>query len=102
MASDVPQMLLGDPYGLRESSNLTGNAVEFTERGDRIAVEARAEMGGELIVAVEDTGHGISPDAEAVLFEPFSQGDVSTTQVALDSASRSPRGSREPSARTSS
>ena len=79
VASDVPQMLLGDPYGLRQIiSNLTGNAVRFTERG-RIAVEARRD-GGELIVAVEDTGHGISPDAEAVLFEPFSQGDVSTTR----------------------
>ena len=79
VASDVPQMLLGDPYRLRQIiSNLTGNAVRFTERG-RIAVEARRD-GGELIVAVEDTGHGISPDAEAVLFEPFSQGDVSTTR----------------------
>ncbi len=79
VAPDVPPVLLGDPYRLRQIiSNLTGNAVRFTQRG-RIAIDARRD-GDDLVVTVEDTGRGISPSAEARLFEPFSQGDVSTTR----------------------
>ena len=79
VAPDVPPVLLGDPYRLRQIvSNLTGNSVRFTRRG-RIAVDAR-RAGDELVISVEDTGRGISPAAQAGLFEPFSQGDVSTTR----------------------
>ncbi|MEC8511806.1 MAG: ATP-binding protein [Planctomycetota bacterium] len=79
VARGVPRTLLGDPYRVRQIvSNLTGNAVRFTERG-RITVDAQRD-GNELVITVEDTGRGISPAAEANLFEPFSQGDVSTTR----------------------
>lgn len=79
VASDVPPVMLGDPYRLRQIiSNLTGNSVRFTQRG-RIAIDAH-RAGKDLVITVEDTGRGISPAAEARLFEPFNQGDVSTTR----------------------
>jgi len=64
-------------------TNLVGNAVKFTERG---AVAVRADVveespeGTLLRLAVRDTGIGIAPEVQAVLFEPFTQADASTTR----------------------
>ncbi|MFN8642428.1 MAG: ATP-binding protein [Candidatus Binatia bacterium] len=53
--------------------NLVGNAVKFTERG-RIVVSARAALGA-IELTVQDTGIGIAPEAQALIFEPFRQAD---------------------------
>jgi signal transduction histidine kinase/sensor domain CHASE-containing protein/uncharacterized membrane protein len=51
--------------------NLAGNAVKFTERGEvRISVQPR---GDEVVLAVSDTGPGITPADQARLFRPFEQ-----------------------------
>lgn len=70
---------LGDPLRLRQVlNNLISNAIKFTEQG---GVEVRVDRDdGMLIVAVEDTGMGISPDALTRLFNKFEQGDLSTTR----------------------
>ena len=54
--------------------NLVENAVKFTERG-RVALDARRGDGG-VEFRVADTGVGIAPEAQAVIFEPFRQIDV--------------------------
>jgi signal transduction histidine kinase len=54
--------------------NLVGNAVKFTEQG-RVALEATACDGG-VEFRVADTGVGIPPEAQAVIFEPFRQVEV--------------------------
>jgi signal transduction histidine kinase len=54
--------------------NLLSNAAKFTEKG-RIAVEARREQ-GEVLIAVRDTGIGITPAALTRLFHNFSQVDA--------------------------
>lgn len=70
---------LGDPLRLRQVlNNLISNAVKFTEKG---LVEVDVDrQGGLLVIAVRDTGMGISPDALTRLFDKFEQGDLSTTR----------------------
>ncbi|HWI37645.1 MAG TPA: PAS domain-containing protein [Burkholderiales bacterium] len=53
-------------------SNLLNNAAKYTPRGGSIVILARRE-GGELVVAVEDTGRGFPPAMAQKIFEPFSQ-----------------------------
>jgi signal transduction histidine kinase/CheY-like chemotaxis protein/HPt (histidine-containing phosphotransfer) domain-containing protein len=75
--------LLGDPTRVRQILfNLVGNAVKFTERGYvRIAASSRVEGGHALVtLTVEDSGIGMGAAALARLFEPFTQGDSSTTR----------------------
>jgi len=60
-------------------SNLVANAVKFTPKGGEISVAAeRGET--HLTIAVSDTGEGIDPELLAVIFEPFRQGDASSTR----------------------
>ncbi|WP_207476414.1 ATP-binding protein [Arenibaculum pallidiluteum] len=80
----VPHWVCGDPSRLRQVVfNLLGNATKFTARG-RISVSARASRieGGRLRVtlAVSDTGIGITEEQLSRLFQPFAQGDASTTR----------------------
>ena len=58
--------------------NLAGNAIKFTEHGG--VTVAAAHAGGELTVAVADTGSGIRPEHLALLFEPFRQLDNGLTR----------------------
>jgi len=80
----VPQRLRGDPGRLRQVLlNLAGNALKFTEKGEvsvRAKVESLDEAGVEIRFSVKDTGIGISLDAQARLFESFTQVDASTTR----------------------
>lgn len=76
----------GDPTRLRQVlSNLLGNAIKFTPRGEvRLRVTAQPMTPGDArawwCFAVEDTGIGIAPDAIDRLFQRFSQADASTTR----------------------
>ena len=82
--ANVPQWLRGDPMRLRQILlNLIGNALKFTEVG---TVELRVACGstetGRLLleIEVEDTGIGISYEAQQRLFSSFEQADVTTTR----------------------
>jgi CheY-like chemotaxis protein len=73
---------LGDPERLQQVVwNLLTNGVKFTERGGKVALDARHE-GGEIVVRVTDTGQGIDPAFLPHVFEPFCQADASTTRRA--------------------
>ncbi len=52
--------------------NLLSNAVKFTPEGGKVVVRAAAEAAG-ITVAVEDTGIGISPEDQLVVFDEFRQ-----------------------------
>ena len=85
----VPVAVRGDAGRLRQVlTNLAGNAVKFTERGE-VVIEVRparglvgAVAGGacRLEFSVKDTGIGITDDARGRLFTAFTQADASTTR----------------------
>ena len=81
---DVPDALVGDPLRLRQIvMNLVGNAIKFTEHGEvvlRVQAESRRNDNAQLSFSVTDTGIGIPPEKQAVIFEAFSQADSSTTR----------------------
>ena len=87
VAPNVPFLLTGDEFLLRQVlTNLLGNAIKFTDAG---GVQLRVHLkSGEradtprvhLQFFVIDTGIGIPEDAQAKIFESFTQADSSTTR----------------------
>ncbi|MBM6552017.1 ATP-binding protein [Marinomonas ostreistagni] len=81
----LPEVLLeGDRLRLRQVIlNLLGNAIKFSEAGDAVSLSARLEADAgqtHLLVAVQDTGIGISEGLQSRLFQRFKQADTSTTR----------------------
>lgn len=79
--SDLAMHVVGDAVRIRQIlSNLVGNAIKFTARGE-ITVGACYDADRQaLSVTVADTGIGITPDQLERLFEPFVQADLTTTR----------------------
>ena len=74
--------VVGDAYRVRQVlTNLIGNAIKFTDSG-RISVtlQASTDAAGTFRIVVQDTGIGISEEAQAALFKEFSQVDGSNTR----------------------
>jgi two-component system sensor histidine kinase RpfC len=81
---EVPPAVRGDPHYLRQVLiNLAGNAVKFTEHGSvtvHVSAQAETESRVRLKFSIRDTGIGIAPEAQARVFESFTQADQSTTR----------------------
>ncbi len=66
--------ILADERRLKQAIyNLISNAVNFTPAGGRITVSARREDGA-VLFSVVDTGIGIAPEDQALVFEKFARG----------------------------
>ena len=84
----VPVAFCTDPVRLRQIlMNLVGNAVKFTERGEitvSASIQTAHEVGkhahSRLVIAVKDTGIGMSDEQRHRLFRPFEQADSSVTR----------------------
>ncbi len=80
----IPVYLKGDPGRLRQILlNLTGNAMKFTESGEieiSCVVKETREKSCVMYFSITDTGIGIPPDKQGLLFQKFSQADSSTTR----------------------
>ena len=82
---DVPDGLVGDPVRLRQIIvNLVGNAIKFTEQGEidvQVETVSHRDDAVELRISVRDTGIGVPPERQQVIFDSFSQADDSTTRL---------------------
>lgn len=79
IASDFPSSVLGDPTRVRQVvSNLLSNALKFTRFG-RVDVCLTTIVGG-VRLEVRDTGIGIAEDAQARIFQPFTQAGAGITR----------------------
>ena len=81
---EPPEWLTGDPFRIKQILfNLIGNAIKFTDSGKITvnAVMADKQTGlpekADILFTVSDTGMGIHPDQQKVIFSGFHQGDAS-------------------------
>jgi Amt family ammonium transporter len=80
----IPQTIRTDPIRMRQILiNLIGNAIKFTEEG-HICIQVQLTENDQkkplLECKIIDTGIGMSNDQVDHLFEPFTQGDTSTSR----------------------
>ncbi|MBU0799745.1 MAG: response regulator, partial [Alphaproteobacteria bacterium] len=83
----LPRFIVGDPVRLRQVMlNLVGNSIKFTEHGG-VTILVKRDQSGEqrqgivrIRLAVQDTGVGISREAQKNLFNPFAQADSSVSR----------------------
>ena len=84
IAPATPEFVCGDSSRLRQVIvNLVGNAIKFTHRGQvqlEVAPESSVYDDHRLHFVVSDTGVGIPPEKQRLIFQPFSQADSSTTR----------------------
>jgi signal transduction histidine kinase/DNA-binding NarL/FixJ family response regulator/HPt (histidine-containing phosphotransfer) domain-containing protein len=84
IADGIADDLVGDPGRLRQVLvHLLGNGLKFTERG-RVDLEVEPVRSGSgettLRFTIRDTGIGIPSDKQALILEPFTQADGSSTR----------------------
>jgi two-component system, sensor histidine kinase and response regulator len=84
IAAEVPEEICADSVRLRQIIiNLVGNAIKFTERGEvglEVCLDRAAPGQPQLHFAIRDTGIGIAPENQALVFAAFSQADGSTAR----------------------
>jgi two-component system sensor histidine kinase/response regulator len=84
ISPEVPERVVGDGPRLRQVLvNLVGNAIKFTEQGEVVVqVETQSEDAEGVVLGflVADTGIGIPPDKQQLIFEAFAQADSSMTR----------------------
>jgi signal transduction histidine kinase/ligand-binding sensor domain-containing protein/DNA-binding response OmpR family regulator len=83
-APDLARLVRGDALRVRQVLlNLVGNAVKFTQHGEITLTCDVIERTAERVIvalAVRDSGIGMTPEVVARVFDPFTQGDESTTR----------------------
>jgi PAS domain S-box-containing protein len=73
-------LVSGDTDRLRQVIwNLVSNAIKFTPKGGRVTARVR-RVDQNVVITVEDSGVGISPQVLPHVFERFRQGDSSNTR----------------------
>jgi len=84
MEAGIPEQIVGDKMRLQQVlTNLIGNSVKFTEKGEvilRVCKRSEDENSMKMEFSVHDTGIGISQEQHDRLFKAFSQVDSSTTR----------------------
>jgi two-component system sensor histidine kinase/response regulator len=77
-----PLRVMADSRALKQILlNLLSNAVKFTPSGGRVSLDAAAASDGEVVIALTDTGIGITDDDLHRIFEPFRRGNASISRA---------------------
>ncbi|WP_218508392.1 response regulator [Variovorax sp. dw_308] len=80
VAPDAPTSLVSDRQRVEQIlRNLMSNAIKFTDRG-AVRLHAMRGTDGGVRLAVSDSGIGIAPDQQEVIFEAFRQADGTTSR----------------------
>jgi len=83
--NDAPLGAIGDPVRIGQiMTNLLGNAIKFTETGHitlSVSAQERKTQGDYLYsFTIEDTGIGMLPEVQGLIFKKFTQSDSSTSR----------------------
>ncbi len=77
IASNVPHLIKGDAHRIKQIlTNLIGNAIKFTEKGEINLNVSLRELGLnhiEILFELSDTGIGIPEEKQEAVFESFAQ-----------------------------
>ncbi len=80
----IPRTIWGDPFRLKQILlNLLSNAIKFTNKGSVSLISSYTDINEDFVrimITVRDTGIGISPEQQSIIFEEFTQADPSTTR----------------------
>lgn len=80
----IPVQVIGDSNRLQQILlNLVGNSIKFTEKGEislKASLIKKNQNLAEIVFSVIDTGIGISEEKQKIIFDKFSQADISTTR----------------------
>jgi histidine kinase len=79
LAPDLPRILADEDRAVQVLTNLTGNAMQYTSEGGKITISAK-RINSEVLIAVHDTGIGISPEHLARIFDRFYRVDKSRSR----------------------
>jgi signal transduction histidine kinase/DNA-binding NarL/FixJ family response regulator len=84
ISEQVPEHILGDGVRLRQIvTNLTENAIKFTEQGEihvKLDMLEADSTAPQILLTVQDSGIGIPPDRQPAIFDSFTQVDGTTTR----------------------
>lgn len=81
---NLQSFVIGDGHRLTQViSNLVGNAIKFTEKGEvklRVTTERLGNQRVNVRFSISDTGIGMDSETCQRIFQPFTQADASTTR----------------------
>jgi signal transduction histidine kinase/DNA-binding response OmpR family regulator len=82
--NSINMTIWGDPFRLKQILlNLLSNAIKFTDKGSVTVIAGYSLIADDFVkikISVNDTGIGISPEQQSIIFEEFTQADPSTTR----------------------
>jgi two-component system sensor histidine kinase BaeS len=81
LAPDLPRIIADEDRAVQILTNLTGNALQYTDENGRVTVAAK-RINNAVQISVRDTGIGIPPEHLSHIFDRFYRVDKSRSRRA--------------------